>query len=151
MASWAKIDENNKVVGVVKGCNIDVANNGGDSSQQAADFFTNQFPLPTGHKWVQTFYSGSARKKYAGIGMTYDFINDVFIGIKPIGYDSWSLNANFDWVAPIAEPTVYRLNDQDITFYWNESLQRWDGQLESDPAGIFSHKWDSDALSWVTL
>ena len=151
MASFAEVDSNNVVVRVLKGCNIDVANNGGDGSQQAADFFESQFPTAEGNRWVQTFWSGSSRKQFAGPGMTYDPANDVFIGIKPVGFDSWSLNANFDWEAPVPEPTVYRLNDQDITFYWNESLQRWDGQLESDLPGSFSHRWDPDTLSWVAL
>jgi hypothetical protein len=29
--------------------------------------------------WVETFYDGSQRGKYAGIGDTYDVENDVFV------------------------------------------------------------------------
>lgn len=34
-------------------------------------------------RWVQTSYNGTIRKNYAGIGFTYDRVNDRFIAPKP--------------------------------------------------------------------
>jgi len=45
--------------------------------------------------WVQTSYNSNIRKQFAGIGYTYDDVNDVFITPQP--YPSWSLDDNFDW------------------------------------------------------
>jgi hypothetical protein len=42
------------------------------------------------------------RKQYAGIGFTYDAVNDVFIAPQP--YPSWSLDNNFDWQPPTPKP-----------------------------------------------
>jgi hypothetical protein len=38
---------------------------------------------------VRTSYNGNIRKQYAGIGYTYDPVNDVFIAPQP--YGSWTL------------------------------------------------------------
>jgi hypothetical protein len=38
------------------------------------------------------------RKQYAGIGFTYDAVNDVFIAPQP--YPSWALDDNFNWQPP---------------------------------------------------
>ena len=65
-----------------------------------------------GCDWVQTSYNGKIRKQFAGIGYTYDKINDVFIAPQP--YGSWVLNDNFDWQAPAPPQT-----------HWNEELQEW--------------------------
>lgn len=34
--------------------------------------------------WLQTSYNGTIRGKYAGIGDTYDEVNDVFVSPEPI-------------------------------------------------------------------
>ena len=39
MAHFAELDINNKVIRVLTACNIDVQNNGGDQSEQAALHF----------------------------------------------------------------------------------------------------------------
>jgi hypothetical protein len=39
---------------------------------------------------------------YAGIGYTYDAVNDVFIAPQP--YGSWTLDENFDWQPPTPMP-----------------------------------------------
>jgi len=70
-----------------------------------------------GGKWVQTSYNGNIRKQYAGIGYTYDKINDVFISPSP--YPSWKLNKNFDWQAPIPFP------DDGNLYVWSEEKKDW--------------------------
>ena len=71
-----------------------------------------------GDLWIETFIDGSKRGNFAGIGLTYDGKNDVFIPQKP--FASWILNSTtWNWDAPIPYP-----NDGN-SYYWNESIQSW--------------------------
>jgi hypothetical protein len=45
--------------------------------------FIDSGAVGTGSNWVQTSYSGSIRKNYAGIGYTYDESRDAFIPPQP--------------------------------------------------------------------
>jgi hypothetical protein len=52
-----------------------------------------------GGSWLQTSYTGSIRKNYAGVGYTYDVERDAFIAPEPEG------NLGFDetkcqWIMP---------------------------------------------------
>ena len=56
------------------------------------------------------------RKNYAGIGYSYDHINDVFIAPKP--YASWILNnATWTWDAPTPKP--------EGQYQWDEATTSW--------------------------
>ena len=69
-------------------------------------------------EWIQTSYSGSIRKNYAGVGYTYDATRDAFIPPKP--YPSWTLvEATCQWTAPVARP------DDDKVYEWNEETTNW--------------------------
>ena len=50
----------------------------------------------------QTSYNSNFRNIYAGIGFTYDSVNDVFIAPKP--FEDWVL-VDFKWEAPIPYPS----------------------------------------------
>lgn len=78
--------------------------------------------------WLETSYTtygnvnsdGGApfRGNYAGIGFTYDAVNDVFIPPKP--YPSWLLDtATWLWNAPIPMP------DNGLVYYWDEATLSW--------------------------
>jgi hypothetical protein len=69
MANFAEINENNVVVRVLS-VDDSKKNNG-------QDYLANQLGL--GGRWVETFYDGSARGKYAGIDDIYDEQQDIFI------------------------------------------------------------------------
>ena len=56
-----------------------------------------------GQPCVRTSYNNRIRKQYAGIGFTYDAVNDVFICPQP--YGSWTLDENFDWQPPTPMPS----------------------------------------------
>ena len=71
---------------------------------------------------VQTSYNNNFRKQYASIGSTYDASNDIFTEESP--YESWTLDSNFDWVAPIAYPSDGQ------SYEWNEETQSWDLMTE---------------------
>lgn len=58
------------------------------------------------------------RGNYAGIGMTYDIENDVFL--YPQTYASWVMDeATWTWVAPVPYP------DDGQRYYWNEESTSW--------------------------
>ena len=134
MAHFAELDINNKVLRVNVACNIDIQNNGGEQSEQAAEHFKTVSPLSeNGVKWVQTSYNNNFRKQYAAINYTYDPIKDKFITPQP--YQSWSLDNNDDWQSPIPYPITYTLNLTNLDgtqkqdpYIWNEVNQSWDLQ-----------------------
>ena len=126
MAYFAEIDENNKVLRVVVACDTDIANNGGDLSEQASEYFKSIVPLSiNGIKWIQTFSNGEFRKQKASINFTYDSFKDKFISPQP--YPSWSLDSNDDWQPPIVKPELTLEQKENNDFYiWNETNQNWD-------------------------
>lgn len=127
MAHYAEIDSNNKVIRVLVACNQDIANNGGEQSEQAAKAFEKVVPLSeNGIKWIQTSFNNNFRKQFAGKDYTYDSIKDVFIKPKP--FASWLLDNN-DWQAPIIYPNTFTISPPLSDFYlWNEEAQTWDIQ-----------------------
>jgi hypothetical protein len=78
-------------------------------------------------QWVQTSYNTKSnqhpngtllRGNYAGIGYTYDPVNDVFIAPQP--YASWVLdNATWVWQAPTPMPADGK------TYGWDETNLTW--------------------------
>jgi phage shock protein PspC (stress-responsive transcriptional regulator) len=80
MAHFAELDLNNKVLRVVVACNQNIANNGGEQSEQAAEHFKTIAPFSSnGVKWVQTSYNRNFRKQFAGIGYTYNVEKNIFV------------------------------------------------------------------------
>jgi hypothetical protein len=71
MAHWAELDENNKVIRVT------VADNNDPTGDEGYQWLIDNL----GGRWVQTSYNNNFRGIFAGIGMTYDEVNDVFIGV----------------------------------------------------------------------
>ena len=80
--------------------------------------------------WVQTSYNTHAnqhpegrplRGNYAGIGYTYDKLNDVFIAPQP--FPSWILNiCTWTWEAPVPYPNDNkRYSWQEVTVSWVET------------------------------
>ena len=122
MAHFAKLDENNIVVRVntVDDCNC-FDNNGNEQENIGIQFLKSIYGNNT--IWKQTSYNANIRKKFAGIGDTYDEERDAFIVPKP--YNSWILNeTTCKWEAPSALPEDYEAFDN--PYSWNESTQSWD-------------------------
>jgi hypothetical protein len=144
MAHFAEIDKNNKVLRVIVIDNNDVNLAGGDYSITAEEKVKTIVPFTTGVRWVQTSYNKKARKKYAGIGDTYDPIKDKFISRQP--YSSWLLDANDDWQTPVAYPTITTYGDNIPYFiYWDENNQRWTGKDDQNN----EFYWIPQSLSWL--
>lgn len=89
MAHFAELDSDNKVVRVIVVGDSDCMDgNGSESEAVGIAFCQSIFGGDT--EWLQTSYSGSLRKRYAGIGDTYDPVRDAFIPPQPD--PSWVLN-----------------------------------------------------------
>jgi hypothetical protein len=115
MAHFAQLDENNVVLQVIVVSNNELLDNGVESEAKGIAFCESLFP---GTAWLQTSYSGSIRKNYAGSGFTYDAQRNAYIPPQP--FSSWTLNeTTCQWVAPVPHP-------QDGQIYvWNETAQGW--------------------------
>jgi hypothetical protein len=126
MAHFVEIDLNNIVLRVVRACDNDIANNGGEQSEQAAEHFKTICPLSiNGVKWIQTSYNNNFRKKYARIGDTFDSTKNKFISPQP--FTSWSLDSNDDWKAPVPMPFLTKEEKLEGKAYiWNENTLSWD-------------------------
>ena len=116
MAHFAELNENNVVTKVIVVHNNELIDDEGQENEvKGVGFCASLF----GHSnWVQTSYNNNMRKQFAGIGYTYDDINDVFVAPQP--FPSWSLDENHDWQAPIPMP------EDDKGYSWNEETQTWD-------------------------
>jgi hypothetical protein len=77
-------------------------------------------------EWIQTSYNTHGnqhpenrplRGNFAGIGYTYDAVNDVFIPPQP--FDSWVLNSSWLWEPPVPYP------DDGKQYGWDESVTNW--------------------------
>jgi len=116
MAHFAQLDENNAVTQVIVVANDELLLDGVENETKGIMFCKSLFGEDT--RWVQTSYNGNKRKNYAGIGYTYDPVNDWFFAPQP--YPSWTLDSEAKWQPPTPYPT-------DGKFYtWNESTLTWD-------------------------
>jgi hypothetical protein len=80
-----------------------------------------------GTGWAQTSYNTHGnqhpegrplRGNYAGVGYTYDSVNDVFYAPQP--YPSWTLNTtSWTWDSPVPYPTDGEL------YFWDEANLTW--------------------------
>lgn len=108
MSYWAEINDDNLVIRVLRGDNDDPA--GDEGYQWLLDNL--------GGTWVKTSYNATIRKKFAGLGDTYDEARDAFIAPKP--FDSWILNEDScQWESPTPIP------DTENVYHWDETTQEW--------------------------
>lgn len=97
MSHWAELDSENKVIRVLVGDNDDPAGDEGYS----------WLIQNLGGTWVQTSYNGNFRYNYAGIGYSYDPIDDAFIAPMPkCGHSELELNELKKWVCTNEEHNV---------------------------------------------
>ena len=102
MANFALIKQN-IVIAVIVIDNEVITNNGIEVEQLGIDFIDslNIKSIYDYDTIRQTSYNSNFRNTYAGIGFTYDSVNNVFISPKP--FDDWTL-VDFKWTAPIPYP-----------------------------------------------
>ena len=134
MAHYAKLGANNKVISVEVVADKDCKNADGIEDEEVGRQFLERihsWPL-----WKRTSYNtfhaqhrlgGTPfRGNYAGIGMTYDEDNDIFISKKP--FASWVLDVpTASWKSPIGDAPALSDDEKETHIYvWNESGQSWD-------------------------
>ena len=134
MAHYAKLGINSKVISVEVVADKDCQNADGVEDEEVGRQFLERihsWPL-----WKKTSYNTTNgqhrlggtpfRGNYAGIGMTYDEDNDIFIGKKP--YASWVLNtAEAKWQSPVGDaPELSEEEHNTHRYEWNESTGAWD-------------------------
>lgn len=111
MANFALIKES-IVIAVIVIDNEVITNNAIEVEQLGIDFI-NSLNIDYDFDTIkQTSYNSNFRNIYAGIGFTYDSVNDVFIAPKP--YEDWIL-VNNKWEAPIPYPS------DDKQYFWNDN------------------------------
>ena len=116
MAHFAKINSDNIVTQVVVVNNSVITVDNQESEQAGIDFLQDLYGQGT---WVQTSYTGSIRKNYAGVGYKYDSGRDAFIAPKL--FNSWILSEETCTWEP---PTPMPLDENKYT--WNEENQTWE-------------------------
>ena len=135
MAHFAKLGANNKVIAVHVVNDSDCLNADGIEDEEVGRQFLERihhWPL-----WKKTSYntknnthssgdnSKALRGNYAGIGMSYDEDNDIFIPKKP--YASWTLNTSeARWQSPIGDAPDLGAEVNTHYYEWNEAGQTWD-------------------------
>jgi hypothetical protein len=87
MSHFAELDQNNKVIRVLVCDNNDPA--GDEGYQWLLDNL--------GGTWVKTSYNAKIRYNFAGIGYTYDPIDDAFIAPIPCDHAELFLNDLKRW------------------------------------------------------
>ena len=103
MSHFAKINSSNIVTEVIV----------------AEQNFINSGAVGDSFLWIQTSYNENFRGKFAGVGDTWDKVNEVFIPPQP--FTSWTLDENtYQWVCPLTHP------DDDKMYTWDEDIYQAD-------------------------
>lgn len=97
MAHYAFLDDSNIVTEVIVGKDETELIEGLSPEEWYANF--------RGQHCIRTSYNGKIRYNYAGIGYTYDPIDDAFIAPVPCEHDELTLNAQKQWECNNVEHT----------------------------------------------
>ena len=145
MAHYAKIGMNGKVIAVTPLEDKHLLNADGVEDERVGQEYLEKCNNWPAEMWIKTSYNTRAnahssgdnskafRGNYAGIGMTWDEDNQIFIDPKP--FPSWTLDvATAQWVSPVGSRPAY--TDEQVEqvtagthsweYSWNESTQTWD-------------------------
>jgi len=147
MAHFAELDGNNIVKRVVVvGNDVETAAGPLGTNDMHVDGETWCVNFFKGGTWKQTSYNHNFRKQYAGKGYTFDAAKDKFISPQP--HDSWALDGNDDWKAPVTYPTDTGTEEDRKIISWDEAGLKWTATDNSEPVNNFN--WDASALAWVS-
>lgn len=117
MAHFAKLNDQNIVIDVNVVNNETINNLPFPDSEAVGVSFLTEWSGGYSN-WKQTSYNNNFRKRFAGLGHTYDASLDAFITPSP--FSGWMLNLDTcEWEAPIPYPT------DGNQYYWNEETQQW--------------------------
>ena len=143
MAHFAKLGSNGKVIQVLTLNNGDMLNADGVEDESVGQQYLETHNNWPAQMWIQTSYNTSGgqhkdggtpfRGNYAGIGYTWDAVNNIFWHPKP--FNSWVKNTTTaQWDSPIGqqpsltdEQTSQNNANSHLWMYdWNEATQSWD-------------------------
>ena len=113
MAHFARLDKNNVVTMVVVVSNEDLLDDEGKEVEARGIAVCEKVIGPG--PWVQTSYNNKFRKRFAGIGFTYDDNMDAFIAPQP--YLLWEVDNRGEWQAPYPKPSEQHA--------WDDLNQMW--------------------------
>ena len=137
MAHFAKISEDNIVLAVLTLNDNDMLDENGNPSELIGQQYLEKHNNWPAHLWIQTSYNTHSnvhslggipfRGNYAGIGFTWDPVNQIFWNPQP--FPSWSKNVTeARWESPVGiAPTLTAEQLQNkFTYSWNENTLSWD-------------------------
>ena len=145
MAHFAKISEENEVLTVVTFDDNDMKNSDGVEIESIGQTYLETHHGWPAHLWIQASFntfnnqhrsgdnSKAFRGNYAGIGYTWDAVNNIFWHSKP--YASWVKNTTIaQWESPVGQPpsltdeqtSQNNANSHQWIYDWNEATQSWD-------------------------
>lgn len=134
MGHWAEIDDNNIVLRVIVITESELDTGAwGDKSKWIKTSYNTKDGKHFVPKDHQDFSEESAdqskalRYRYAGVGMKYDAVNDVFHDLTPPNPDwsSWTFDTTtWSWKPPIAMPS--QVGKPPIYWVWNEDVYQAD-------------------------
>ena len=101
MSHWAELDADSKVIRVLVGDNNDPAGDEGYS----------WLIENLGGTWIKTSYNSKIRYNFAGVGYTYDPIDDAFISPPPCNHNELTLNDLKRWECLACEATFKQVSD----------------------------------------
>lgn len=100
MAHYAFLDDNNIVTEVITGIDETELIEGKSPEDWYAEF--------KGQRCIRTSYNGNIRYNYAGIGYTYDPIDDAFIAPIPCEHDELLLTDKKQWACSHPSHAIIR-------------------------------------------
>ena len=103
MAHYAFLNESNVVTNVIVGKDETEIIEGLTPEQWYSDY--------AGQTCIRTSYNGKIRYNYAGIGYTYDPIDDAFIAPAPCNHTELTLNDLKRWECETCEAEAQPLSD----------------------------------------
>ena len=121
MPPFAQLDENNVVQQVIVVSNNELLDASGVEREEMGIGFCQRL---FGGNWKQTSYNHNFRKRYAGIGYTYNAELDAFVPPKP--FASWVLDTEeANWKAPVDMPADAGQGDPPKMYSWDEETTSW--------------------------
>lgn len=142
MAHFARLDDTNHVVEVIKVGNDDILDENGVESEEIGKQVC-QFHFPN-TRWVQTSYNGNFRGEYAAKGKYFhEQLNIFCIGCPPEKRGYVYDPDQDEWVPPTPAPA----SGEGRQVKWNPENGSWyvlEFEKESD-----DQVWDTEAEAWM--
>jgi hypothetical protein len=124
MANFAKINESNIVLNILKVDDKELLDQNGFKQEYLGQIFLEKI---TGWPASQWIFENGIRKNPMGIGSEWDSINNIFWPPKP--FPSWTKDiTKAKWVSPLGDyPQLTEQQiDENKRYLWNEEIQNFE-------------------------